>query len=259
MARIRSVHPGLFTDDAFVSLSSDAQIFLIGLWTEADDQGVFEWKPMTLRMRLRPTKDGSVEPLLSELAASRCIVMYEVGGRKLGAVRNFRKFQRPKKPNALYPITDDIRTYVGLTEPSSELGDVQAPSGGEIPPQMKDVGCRREDEGGRVKEEPHQDSEIEDDPPRHRRQRGPYAFEQGVIRLTQVDLDRWKRAFPNLNLEGELMALAEWAGQPGQKNWFSAVSGALAKRDRNNRLAVDRARIDAAAPSRPTELFNTSI
>src|ERR1700722_3074478 len=105
MARIRSVHPGLFTDEAFMGLSSDAQVFLIGLWTEADDQGMFEWKPLTLRMRLRPTKDGDVDPILSELEAAQCIKMFEISGRKYGAIRNFRKFQKPKTPNAIHPIT----------------------------------------------------------------------------------------------------------------------------------------------------------
>lgn len=121
MARIRSVHPGLFTDETFVSLSADAQIFLIGLWTEADDQGVFEWKPVTLRMRLRPTKDGPVEVLLAELAEADCIRMYQHGGRNYGAIRNFRKYQRPKTPNAVHPITAEIRKYVALPGPASEV------------------------------------------------------------------------------------------------------------------------------------------
>lgn len=151
MARIRSIHPGLFTDERFVSLSADAQVFLLGLWTEADDQGVFEWKPLTLRMRLRPTKDGPVEPLLAEIVAAQAIKQFEIGGRIYGAIRNFRKYQRPKKPNAVHPVTDEIRTYVALTTASSELAEdeerqviPEALGSGEIAPQM-------EDGGGRVK------------------------------------------------------------------------------------------------------------
>ncbi len=41
MARIRSIHPGLFTDEAFMALSLLARVVLPGLWTECDDQGVF--------------------------------------------------------------------------------------------------------------------------------------------------------------------------------------------------------------------------
>lgn len=63
MSRIRSVHPGLFTDEKFILLSERAQVFFIGLWTEADDYGAFEWKPITLKIKLRGGKDGDVEPL----------------------------------------------------------------------------------------------------------------------------------------------------------------------------------------------------
>ena len=99
MARIRSIHPKFFTDEAVLGLSCDAQVFLIGLWTEADDQGVFEWKPLTLRARLRPGKDGPVDGILAELAQARCIRHFEHDGRQFGAIRNFCKYQRPRRPN----------------------------------------------------------------------------------------------------------------------------------------------------------------
>jgi hypothetical protein len=112
MARIRSVFPGLFTDEAFAPLSDAAQITLIGIWTEADDNGVFEWKPVSLRMRLRPSKDGSIEPMLDELAAANVIMAFEAGGKRFGAVRNFKKYQRPKSPKAIFPLPDDVNDYV---------------------------------------------------------------------------------------------------------------------------------------------------
>ncbi len=148
MARIRSIHPGLFTDEAFVSLTADAQVFLMGIWTEADDQGAFEWKPLTLRMRLRPTKDGPVDDLLDELEAAKFICRYAVNNRQYGAIRNFRKYQRPKSPNAVHPITDEIRNYVGLTQSISEMTTDEAPSiprKEEFPPQMEEVGGGKEE------------------------------------------------------------------------------------------------------------------
>lgn len=114
MARIRSVHPGLFTDDAFVQLSDAAQVFLIGLWTECDDQGAFEWNPVKLRLKLRGCRDGGVDPLLSELESVDCIKKYTHNGKAYGAVRNFNKWQRPKKPSHVYLLPDDLREYVGI-------------------------------------------------------------------------------------------------------------------------------------------------
>jgi hypothetical protein len=172
MARIRSVHPGLFTDEAFATLSDAAQIFAIGLWTECDDQGAFEWKPFNLRMRLRPGKDGSVEPLLAELEAANMIRSYEHEGRKFGLVRNFRKYQRPKKPNAVHFIPPELLPYVGLKPPSSEpaphYSEVsselrrvhdpgsfpETPSSGGIAPQMEEEGGRKKEGSTTFKDKP---------------------------------------------------------------------------------------------------------
>lgn len=122
MARIRSIHPGLFTDPEFADLSDAAQVFYLGLLTEADDFGVFEWKPTTLRIRLRPTKDGPVDPLLSELEASDKVRAYEVDGRKYGAIRKFTHWQRPKSPKSWHPIPAHFRSYVGS---SGVIGEIE--------------------------------------------------------------------------------------------------------------------------------------
>lgn len=60
-----------------------------------------------------------------------------------------------------------------------------------------------------------------------------YAFEQGVIRLTSKDFSKWKNAFEHIDLAAELIALAPWAAE--QREWFHAVSGALAKRNREQK------------------------
>jgi uncharacterized protein YdaU (DUF1376 family) len=65
-----------------------------------------------------------------------------------------------------------------------------------------------------------------------------YAFESGVIRLTQKDLDRWKGVYRHLDVEAELTQLTEWAGQQ-QSRWFNAVSGALNKRNRDFRARIE--------------------
>lgn len=57
-----------------------------------------------------------------------------------------------------------------------------------------------------------------------------YFFEEGVIRLTEADYNKWVKAFPLLSLQAELIALAPWAAK--QPNWYMAISGALAKRQR---------------------------
>jgi len=133
MPRIRSVHPGFWTDEAVVSVSRDARLFLIGLWNQCDDKGVFEWKPVSLRMRVFPADPVEVVELLAELERADLIRGFEAEGRRYGAVRNFVIFQRPKRPNNIYPLPKEVWTFTGLASDGS--------------PQVRNMYGNRESEG----------------------------------------------------------------------------------------------------------------
>ena len=80
MSRIRSVHPGLFTDEAFVGVSMAARVLLIGIWTEAWDDGVFEWKPITLKMKIFPADAVDTGALLEDMEFAGIGKKHEWGG-----------------------------------------------------------------------------------------------------------------------------------------------------------------------------------
>jgi len=137
----------------FVSLTPFARLLFMGLWGECDDMGSFEWSPLKLKMRILPADGVDAGDLLDELAKAGCIMRYEVAGRTYGAVRNFCQFQRPKKPNSVYPQTEAVRNWVGTEERSKRDGSEQVrnsggsgsepvgnqlPTGGEKPRQMED-------------------------------------------------------------------------------------------------------------------------
>lgn len=145
MARIRSVHPSLFTDEAWVSCSPIARILYIGLWTDADDQGLFEWKPLQIKMRILPGDMAEAVALLAELEAVNLIKSYEAGGARYGAIRDFRKFQRPQKPNAIHPITEIIAEYVSLPATDPEPVSDRSTTDPVNRPQMEDGGGRGEE------------------------------------------------------------------------------------------------------------------
>jgi hypothetical protein len=147
MARIRSVHPGFFSDEAVVSCSAPARLLVIGLWGEADDKGVFEWKPRTLKMRVFPADDYNVDNLLAELVRENIVKRYEMEEKVFGAIRNFRRYQRPKKPNDIHPMPDELRTYVGLSSSSSVPVENRFGTGTEFSNQMEDGGWKVEEEG----------------------------------------------------------------------------------------------------------------
>lgn len=152
MARIRSVHPSLFTDDAWVSCSAFARLLYIGLWTDADDQGLFVWKPLQLKMKLFPGDSIDVPPLLEELVEAELIASFSHAGAKYGAIKDFRKYQRPKKPNAIHFMPSEFRTYVALDVAGTEPGDDDG--GGEPPEPRPGSELRQQmEDGGGVKEE----------------------------------------------------------------------------------------------------------
>lgn len=75
-----------------------------------------------------------------------------------------------------------------------------------------------------------------------------YAFQGKTIRLTKPDYARWEASFNRLDLGAELAGLDGWISQQDEttrKRWFGAVSGALAKkqreaRDRDRKRQQDR-------------------
>lgn len=146
MSRIRSIHPGLWTDDAFMALSAHARLLIIGIWTEAFDDGVFDWKPLTLRARIFPVDSIDMTALLEELESGGFVRRELSGDRAIGLVRNFRVYQRPKKPNSSGMLKPEWATYVGIPHDDPEPVPHQFPTGTEKSPQM-------EDGGGSVKEE----------------------------------------------------------------------------------------------------------
>lgn len=153
MARIRSTHPGKFTDEAFMALAVEcplAAILLEGVLCESDDHGIFEWKPLTLKARILPAIGESIDGLLERLVTHRFVMSFEINGRSYGAVRNFMRYQRPKKPKYTHPHTEEVLHWVGSGVPSTdEDGEAvgnQFPPGGEIHPQMEEG---EKEEGGR--------------------------------------------------------------------------------------------------------------
>ena len=188
MARIRSLHPGHWTDEDFVLLSFPARLLALDIRNEADDRGVFEWKPLTIKMKIFPADNIEVGILLDECLEHKQFARFTVDGKDYGVIRNFRGYQRPKKPKILYPMPGEFRTYAGLSDDSSEPDADKVPpvpnSGDLKPPEFPqnepsstsgsakggnvsaDEGCRRKEEGRKedsvssLRSEPDADASI---------------------------------------------------------------------------------------------------
>lgn len=147
MARIRSVHPGLASDEAFMSMSMAAKAAWALLWTECDDHGVFEWKPIVLKARIFPADTVDFNALLNEYVELGCVQKVEHEARAYGLVRNFCKYQRPKSPSYKFHVEPEWLEYVSFKANDSTITSEQLP---QAYPRKVEKAAQREDEGGRV-------------------------------------------------------------------------------------------------------------
>ena len=122
MARIRSNHPSRWTDEEFVDCSIISRLALFGIENEADDYGVFEWKPRSLKMRILPADNCDFSEILDDLASNRKVQRFEFDGKAYGAIRNFCKFQSPQKPTQKHPLPRHLYDYVGYSGPELAKG-----------------------------------------------------------------------------------------------------------------------------------------
>lgn len=127
MARMRTVHPGLATDEELVSCTIPARLLYIFLGTEADDYGIFEWKPLRLKMRLFPADHAvHIEPLLDELLKAEKLMRFSVDEKPYGAIRNFCQYQNPKNPSEFCPRTPEANKFINLASRNSPKGGIDS-------------------------------------------------------------------------------------------------------------------------------------
>lgn len=237
MGRIRSLHPGQWSDEEFVESSPLARLLCLGLRNEADDNGIFQWRPKQLKMRLLPADDCDPVELLDELVANNQIRRFEVDGQAYGAIRNFREFQSPQKPKAKYPLPDELVAYVtgGGPKPSgsgsapvpeqSPTSTVPVQDSYRTAPDPVSTGKERKGEEEERKE--GGDAPAGADP-------NEIVFQGDVVRINRRDFNRWKASYPAIaDLISELQGLDDWLRtqpEPERKRWFHMVSGALRKK-----------------------------
>lgn len=112
MARIRNIKPDIFRHEALQDLESDhpgAHIILtyIALWTQCDKNGVFAWKPRTMRLDILPFLQINIEKNLQTLLDAGYIQTFETEGNKYGYIPTFTRHQvlptKEKVAPAKYP------------------------------------------------------------------------------------------------------------------------------------------------------------
>ena len=112
MGRMRMVKPSLFTHEGLFAAESESKLPLrlafIGLWTECDREGRFEWRPLRLKLAILPWDDINVGTCLDMLAKYGFIVRYQVDGKTYGYIPSWNKHQKPHSHEAKSSIPDPI-------------------------------------------------------------------------------------------------------------------------------------------------------
>lgn len=223
MSRIRSVHPGLFTDDSFLSLSIEARLFFIGLLVEADDHGIFEWKPNALAARILPGWSGDgMKHLRDEIESAGMVKPFTTAERTLWAVRNFCLWQHPRKPHFRYELPPDVVSYVAPAPTSTapvrdQFGTSAAPVPDQFPVASHRIG---EDRIGKDRKE-------------------EYRFAGAIVRLNEQDYNSWRKTYSAIpDLDTELRRIDDRFREDKPAKWFSAASAMLAAK--NQRIIAER-------------------
>jgi hypothetical protein len=99
MSRIRNVRPEFFRHEGLQELERNnpgkyPMFVFEGLWTKCDRQGVFEWKPNTLKLDILPFLEFDMTDSLSVLLRSKFIKKFTVEGKEYGIVPTFLKHQK---------------------------------------------------------------------------------------------------------------------------------------------------------------------
>jgi hypothetical protein len=99
MARIRTVKPEFFEHEELQDLERDhaalkPMLVFAGLWGHCDKNGVFEWKPRVLKLRILPFLDYDIEQSLALLEGAGQLQSFEHEGKKFGVIPSFREHQR---------------------------------------------------------------------------------------------------------------------------------------------------------------------
>lgn len=129
MSRIRTVKPELFKHeelfDAEIASGLPLRLAFIGLFTVADREGRFRWKPRTLKLDVLPHDTVDFAAVLAALERAGFIRRYEVNGEAFGWIPTFTKHQRFSGKEAEIkselppPPTDTIGEAAGKQRGSS--------------------------------------------------------------------------------------------------------------------------------------------
>jgi len=97
MARIRTVKPEFFVHealfDAEIECALPLRLAFAGLWTQADREGRFRWRPRALKTGILPYDEVDFAGVLEALEKYGFVRSYEADGKRYGFIPSWRRHQ----------------------------------------------------------------------------------------------------------------------------------------------------------------------
>lgn len=152
MARIRSIKPEFFAHEELFDLEASCglpvRLAFAGLWTVADREGRFKWRPRTIKKDVLPYDDVDFAAVLNALEGAGFVRRYEVDGEEYGLIPAFHKHQHinTREAQSTIPAPPDActETHVyargeGKGREGSKEGETEDKSSGGEPPVVDDA------------------------------------------------------------------------------------------------------------------------
>ena len=225
MSRIRTVKPEFWKHEELSALPEAVHMLAASLLNYADDEGYFNANPKLVQAECCPLREPSVS-VHDALTMLSKIGYLALGtgddGKRYGRVVNFEQHQRinrktHSKIKKIEIVWDDsVSAHTQLTEVLPLEGKGRERKGTTTGADAPDTG---------------------------------YAFEGKVVKLRRKSLSDWVKAFPNLDLIGELTARDAWlasdrATDADRARWFQSTSQHLANRNMTAKAKVVAMRPD---------------
>ena len=111
MSRIRTTKPEFYRHEALFEAEKESglplRVAYPALWTVADREGRFRWRPRELKLDCLPYDDVDFAVVLAALEKAGFIVAYDVDGQRYGWIPTFHKHQvinQREAPSKLPPM-----------------------------------------------------------------------------------------------------------------------------------------------------------
>lgn len=132
MARIRTVKPEFFRHEQLQDLEIEypgqyCMLVFVGLWTQADNNGIFQDRPRQLKLDILPFIEFDFEKTLSILENRGFLYRYESDGSRLAIIPTLPRHQRfsgkeAGEAGSRYPLPSNYdREAIGKQQGSVEF------------------------------------------------------------------------------------------------------------------------------------------